>query len=272
MEFKSNALSMNFREFVEAQATDIVKLKGQAPFMSRRQQGVLSPNDPLHRFAPEESNVSDLNIVWITGMWSGKFPGTGNYGPLLKSLGYNVQTVGTKASVLAASAGRLLHGMGAPQFLKNMGQAHIERNKDIYRDKVDQTPDIIIGSSQGGAVALSLANELPQVPMLLICPAWRVFHVQPTHINPDSIIVHGLYDREVPIGDSEYLAKKFNIPLFVTEDSHIIKKGFWQIIKALKIISGKVAKQKTAQTAQTQLVKTQALTQPQQGWQGVTGL
>lgn len=269
MDFKDQNLDMNFREFVEAQATDIVKLRGQNPFFSRRQQGLLSPKDPLNTYAAEEPNTGDLNVVWITGMWSGKMPGTGNYGPLLKSLGYNIRTVATKANVFAASAGRLLHGFQAPQFLKNFGQAHIEKNKEIYRSKVDESPDVIIGSSQGGAVALSLAPEHPEVPMLLICPAWRVFHVQPTHINPNSIIVHGMYDREVPISDSEYLAKKFNIPLFVTEDGHIIKQGFWQIVKALKIITGKVAKQKGAKVPQA--VQTQQMVQPQQNWQGVTG-
>lgn len=254
-----NAVNMSFREFFEAQVADISKLQGQSPFhLQQRRQGMLAPKDPIKRFAASTPNVGDLHIVWITGMWSGKIPGTGNYGALLKPLGYNIQTVNTKANVFAATAGRLAHGFAAPALLQRYGQAHIEKNKDLYRGKVEEKPDIIIGSSQGGAIALSLASEHPEVPMLLVCPAWRIFHVQPTHLHPDSIIVHGLYDKEVPIADSEYLAKKFNIPLFVTEDGHIIRKGFWQIIKALNIISSKVIRKKPQEQ------------EPQ--WQGVTGL
>lgn len=253
------AVNMSFREFFEAQTVDIDKLQGQSPFhLQMRKQGLVAPKDPIRRFSASTPNVSDLNIVWITGMWSGKIPGTGNYGALLKPLGYNIQTVNTKGNLFAATAGRLTHGW-SPAIIQSYGQAHIEKNKELYRDKVEDKPDIIIGSSQGGAIALSLASEHPEVPMLLVCPAWRIFNVQPTHLHPDSIIVHGLYDKEVPISDSEYLAKKFNVPLLVTEDGHIIRKGFWQIIKALNIISSKVIRKKP-QEQQPQ----------QQQWQGVT--
>jgi len=252
---------MNFKEFFEAQVADIAKLQGQNPYhLAMRKQGLVAPKDPIRSFAASAPSVSDLNIVWITGMWSGRIPGTGNYGALLKPLGYNIKTVNTKANIFAAGAGRLAHGFNVPKALQNFGQAHIEKNKELYRNKVDGTPDIIIGSSQGGAIALSLAAEHPEVPMLLLCPAWKIFHVQPNHLNPESIIVHGINDREVPIADSEYLAKRFSVPLFITEDGHIIRQGFWQVIKALNIISSKVVKRK----AQEQ--------QQQQGWQGVTGL
>ncbi len=240
---------MDFRAFVETQLADIERLPGQTPFnLAMRSQGKLTPTDPIQNFRAQNPNVGNLNIVWITGMWSGKIPGTGNYAPLFKSLGYNIRTVSTKGNVFTAGIGRLTHGW-TPNFLKLMGQAHIEKNKGIYRQSAQNNPnpDIIIGSSQGGAIALSLAGEHPEVPMLLVCPAWRIFHVDPTTLNSNSIIVHGAYDKEVPIEDSEYLSKKFNVPLFITQDGHIIKKGFWQIVRGLQAISSKVLAKKASE-------------------------
>lgn len=233
---------MTFAEFFEAQDT-IERLKGQSPYLAIRKKGVLAKGDPLHQFAMP--TIKDLNIVWITGMWSGMIPGTGNYGALLKPLGYNIRTVKTKAAPLIAGLGRIGNELDwTPNFIKNAGQQHIEKNRiQSKKEMSNKSPDIIVGSSQGGAIALSMASDHPDVPMLLICPAWRIFHITPTYINPNSIIVHGVHDHDVPIEDSQYLSKKFGIPLIPTDDGHIIIKGFFQIVKALQTISNRVLKQ-----------------------------
>src|SRR5690348_3853586 len=61
-------------------------------------------------------------------------------------------------------------------------------------------PDVIVGSSRGGAVAMRIAPQSP-APLVLLAPAWRRFGVGP-QVRADTRILHGIKDDVVPLPDS----------------------------------------------------------------------
>jgi predicted esterase len=69
-------------------------------------------------------------------------------------------------------------------------------------------PDVLVGSSFGGAVALAMLQRgLHQGATVLLCPAYRHFGVEAR--IPDGvrvIIAHGTRDEVVPLDDSRTLA------------------------------------------------------------------
>lgn len=219
-------------------------------YRQSRKQGVLKTNDPLRTF--QRPDINDVNIVWITGMWSGRIPGTGNYSELLKPLGFNVKVVKTMADVISAGLGRIARHLGN-NYITNYQQQRAAKHVAANQEKVSQEmgemiPDIIVGSSQGGAIAISIAPRFPNTPMLLVAPAWKIFNVQPTTINKNSIIIHGARDLEVPYEDSVELSEILGIPLVKTSDGHIIIKGFWQIVQQLsRLATGVLKKLMTTQ-------------------------
>jgi hypothetical protein len=211
-----------------------------------RKQGLLHKNDPLKKY--ETDNV---NIIWITGMYSGTWPGTGNYGPLLKSLGYNVNVIKTAASPLAATMGRLSREINWHPFTrasKYFANKIVKRNQAKVNQELENLiPDLIVGSSQGGGIALTLAPKLPEVPMVLVAPAWKIFHIRPTYLNPKSIIVHGKRDMSVPSDDSIELAQLTGLSpnrVILTNDGHIITEGFSKIIQAIYSLTRNVMNKK----------------------------
>lgn len=65
-------------------------------------------------------------------------------------------------------------------------------------------PDVIVGSSRGGAVAMSIdAGETPRV---LLCPAWKSWGTA-TRVPARSVILHSRADDVVPFADSEELVR-----------------------------------------------------------------
>src|SRR4051794_33083590 len=60
-------------------------------------------------------------------------------------------------------------------------------------------PDVLVGSSRGGAVAMR-ASAGSTVPLVLLAPAWRRFGVEPV-VGRDTRILHGIKDDVVPLAD-----------------------------------------------------------------------
>jgi hypothetical protein len=74
-------------------------------------------------------------------------------------------------------------------------------------------PDVVVGSSRGGALAMSLAGG--EVPLVLLCPAWRKFGNAATllgTVKPGTIILHSRCDEVVPYVDSEELVRRSGLP------------------------------------------------------------
>lgn len=85
----------------------------------------------------------------------------------------------------------------------------------------DGRPEVVIGSSRGGAVAIRAAARAG-VPLVLLAPAWRRFGVAP--VVPDTtVVIHGTEDDVVPLDDSEHLMDYNELPsssLIAIEDGH----------------------------------------------------
>lgn len=106
-----------------------------------------------------------------------------------------------------------------PTFLKNAG--HEVLNPALDDDHFDlavrtaqaeynqHKPDVIVGSSRGGAVAMNIRSE--DTPLVLLCPAWRNWGTA-TRLKPNSVILHSRADDVIPFGDSEELVANSNLP------------------------------------------------------------
>jgi hypothetical protein len=63
-------------------------------------------------------------------------------------------------------------------------------------------PDVIVGSSRGGAVAVNMNSN--DSPLVLLCPAWKNWGTATT-IKPNTTILHSRQDDVIPFADSEEL-------------------------------------------------------------------
>jgi fermentation-respiration switch protein FrsA (DUF1100 family) len=73
----------------------------------------------------------------------------------------------------------------------------------------ERRPDVVVGSSRGGAVAMNLASG--DTPLVLLCPAWKRWGAARA-VRPNTTILHSRADDVVPFADSEELARKSGLP------------------------------------------------------------
>jgi alpha-beta hydrolase superfamily lysophospholipase len=78
-------------------------------------------------------------------------------------------------------------------------QAEYDRNR----------PDVIVGSSRGGAVAMNLDSG--STPLVLLCPAWKRWGTAET-VKPSTAILHSEADDVIPIADSRALLRASGLP------------------------------------------------------------
>lgn len=129
-----------------------------------------------------------------------------------------------------------LHGFGSrpgglkPAFLREHGHEVVnpglpdddfDESVRIAQRALDETqPDVVVGSSRGGAVALSLDNA--DVPLVLIAPAWQNWGRAPK-ITCQVVILHSEHDDVVPIRDSRQLLAQNGVAgahLIAVGDNH----------------------------------------------------
>jgi hypothetical protein len=72
-----------------------------------------------------------------------------------------------------------------------------------------QAPDVVVGSSRGGAVAMNV--YAPSTPLVLICPAWKHFG-QADRVKPGTVILHSRLDDVVDYQDSVELVARSELP------------------------------------------------------------
>jgi pimeloyl-ACP methyl ester carboxylesterase len=70
-------------------------------------------------------------------------------------------------------------------------------------------PDVVVGSSRGGAVAMNLSAGC--TPLVLLCPAWRHWG-SATTVPPGTRILHARLDEVIPFADSEALLRNSGLP------------------------------------------------------------
>lgn len=106
-----------------------------------------------------------------------------------------------------------------PIYLKNHG--HEVLNPALPEDDFDAAiriaqaeydqgqPDVVVGSSRGGAVAINIDSG--DTPLVLLCPAWKTWGTATT-VKPSTIILHSRGDETVPFLDSEELVRNSGLP------------------------------------------------------------
>ena len=63
-------------------------------------------------------------------------------------------------------------------------------------------PQVVVGSSRGGAVAMNI--ESGPARLVLLCPAWKKWGTVKT-VKPGTVILHSRADDVIPFADSEEL-------------------------------------------------------------------
>jgi hypothetical protein len=106
-----------------------------------------------------------------------------------------------------------------PTYLKDHGHEVInpplpdedfEESVRIAQAEYDQHhPDLIVGSSRGGAVAMNIDSK--DTPLVLLCPAWKNWG-SATTVKPNTIILHSRQDDVIPFADSEELINNSSLP------------------------------------------------------------
>ena len=70
-------------------------------------------------------------------------------------------------------------------------------------------PDVVVGSSRGGAVAMTIQSG--ETPLVLLCPAWRHFGAAKL-VTAGTTILHSRADDTIPFADSEELIRNSGLP------------------------------------------------------------
>src|ERR1700736_4738432 len=70
-------------------------------------------------------------------------------------------------------------------------------------------PEVVVGSSRGGAVAMNIDSG--DARLVLLCPAWKKWGTART-VKPGTVILHSRVDDVVPFGDSEELVRNSGLP------------------------------------------------------------
>jgi GNAT superfamily N-acetyltransferase len=106
-----------------------------------------------------------------------------------------------------------------PTFLKEQG--HHVLNPPLPDDDFETSvriaeslhtkhhPDVIVGSSRGGAIAMNMNST--QTPLVLLCPAWKNWGTATT-VKSNCLLLHARDDEVIPFSDSEELAQCSHLP------------------------------------------------------------
>jgi hypothetical protein len=106
-----------------------------------------------------------------------------------------------------------------PAFLKNHGHTvfnpklpdeDFEESVRIAQEEFDQhQPQVVVGSSRGGAVAMNINSGSAR--LVLLCPAWKRWGTART-VKPGTVILHSRADDVIPFTDSEELVRTSGLP------------------------------------------------------------
>jgi hypothetical protein len=106
-----------------------------------------------------------------------------------------------------------------PTYLRDAGHEVLNPSLDdgdfdaavrTAQDEYDQhQPDVIVGSSRGGAVAMNI--NAGKTPLVLLCPAWKNWGTAKT-VKPNTVILHSRSDEVIPFSDSEALVAQSGVP------------------------------------------------------------
>jgi len=118
-----------------------------------------------------------------------------------------------KMTILFLHGWQSVPGGVKPSYLKEHGHKVINPKLDdddfelamrtAQTEYDSHKPDVVVGSSRGGALALNIQSG--NTPLVLLCPAWKKWG-SAKRLKPNSMIMHSRRDDVIPFEDSEELA------------------------------------------------------------------
>jgi alpha-beta hydrolase superfamily lysophospholipase len=84
-----------------------------------------------------------------------------------------------------------------------------EAVKIAQAEFIKHQPGVVIGSSRGGAVAMTISSV--NARLVLLCPAWKKWGTA-RKVKLGTVILHGRADDVVPFADSEELVCNSGLP------------------------------------------------------------
>jgi alpha-beta hydrolase superfamily lysophospholipase len=85
-----------------------------------------------------------------------------------------------------------------------------KRAVEIAQQAIDgDRPDVVVGSSRGGAVAMNVQSG--DARLVLLCPAWKRWGTADA-VKPATMILHSESDEVIPIADSRELIARSGLP------------------------------------------------------------
>ena len=73
----------------------------------------------------------------------------------------------------------------------------------------EHLPDVVVGSSRGGAVAMNINSG--EARLVLLCPAWKNWGTA-TSVKTGTVVLHSRADDVIPFADSEELVRNSGLP------------------------------------------------------------
>jgi alpha-beta hydrolase superfamily lysophospholipase len=150
--------------------------------------------------------------------------------------GWNSQPGGLKPTFLAGSGHEVLNpALPDDDFDEAVRIAQAEYDRHL--------PDVVVGSSRGGAVAMNVNTRM--TPLVLLCPAWKTWGAATT-VKPGAVILHSEADDVVPIHDSRELLRNSGLPdtaLVIVGDDHRLAdpQSLRAMLSAVERVSGERA-------------------------------
>jgi hypothetical protein len=112
--------------------------------------------------------------------------------------GWHSQVGGVKPSSLQQAG----HEVAQPQLDDDDFDLAVRAAQAAYNAT---TPDVIVGSSRGGAVAMNLCSR--ETPLVLLCPAWKRWGTV-DRLKSNAVILHSRNDDVIPFAESELLVSR----------------------------------------------------------------
>jgi hypothetical protein len=144
-------------------------------------------------------------VVGAFAATAGGVPAAGRYNAQMKVLflhGWRSVPGGVKPTFLSRHGHEVINpSLPDEEFDEavRIAQAEFDRHR----------PDVVVGSSRGGAVAMNIDNGGAR--LVLLCPAWRK-HGTTRTVKPGTVILHSRADDVVPFADSEELVAASGLP------------------------------------------------------------
>jgi hypothetical protein len=116
-----------------------------------------------------------------------------------------LHSAGTQPGVHPVYLSKRGHEVWVPALPDNFGEA-----VRVVQSEIDQRhPDVIVGSSRGGAVAMNAKSG--SIPLVLLSPAWRK-HGASKSVKRGTAILHSRRDEAVSFVESEELVRNSSLP------------------------------------------------------------